>query len=219
MQKLRLLVDSDGFRGTILFLIVLNAFAMGLEATPAANQRYESLLEWIFLVSQAVFVAEILARWAVAPRGEFFRDSWNRFDFAVVALSLMPAIGDFALVARVFRILRVLRIASVSDVLFGRVLKQDSGLGAVMLALLLALLAAYVFALSGFHLFGDESSQWSSLADSVSTLVRAFTPAGFSAVLASDAAVIAFHAAFDLTLLCVLLNLGMSLRTSRSATS
>ena len=219
MHKLRMLVASDGFRGTILFLIVLNAIAMGLEATPAANERYGSILEWVFMISQVVFVAEILARWVAAPRGEFFGDSWNRFDFAVVALSLTPAIGDFALVARVFRILRVMRIASVSDVLLGKVLKQDSGLRAILLAVLLSLLGLYVFALSGFHLFGETSWQWDSLAHSASTLIHSFTPEGFSSALVSSPALCAFHVAFYLTLACVLINLGVSLfRKPRSAT-
>jgi hypothetical protein len=39
MQHIRTLVASDGFRSAILFLIVLNAFAMGLEATPEAADR------------------------------------------------------------------------------------------------------------------------------------------------------------------------------------
>lgn len=217
MNKLRVFVASDGFRGTILFLIALNAIAMGLEATPEADTRYGSVLDWVFLVSQIIFVAEMLARWVVAPRGEFFRDSWNRFDFTVVALSLTPAIGEFALVARVFRILRVMRIASVSDVLLGKVLKQDSGLRAVLLAVFMALLAGYVFALSGFHLFGDTLPQWNSLAHSTTTLIHAFTPSGFLNVLTSDLSLRAFHGVLYAALLCIGINLGVSLlRVPRS---
>lgn len=201
MQAVRRLVESDDFRGVILFLIVLNAFAMGLEATPAAFALYATPLEWVFLISQAVFVVEIALRWWVAPAGTFFRDSWNRFDFVVVGLSLLPAVGEFALVARVFRVLRVLRIVSVGQVLWGTVLREDSGLRAVLLALLLSVLSTYVFALTGFHLFGDASPEWSSLADSVVTLASVFTGGG----------PLILQALFYLSLLSIAVNLGVSL--------
>jgi voltage-gated sodium channel len=220
VQRLRLLVTSDGFRSAILFLILLNAFAMGLEASPDAADGYQTALEWVFLVSQVIFVAEIAARWLVTPRGEFFRDSWNRYDFVIVALSLMPAVGEFVLVARILRVLRVVRIVSVSDALWGSVLRRHSGLRAVTLALVLVLLSGYVFALAGFHLFGDDLPQWASLAQSVSSLVRSLTPGGLAAALKSSSALLVFHAVFYVALLSIAVNLGASLlRTSRGASS
>lgn len=218
MQRLRQLVESDGFRSTILFLIVLNAFAMGMEATPGAVDKYATALEWVFLVSQAVFVAEIAARWLVAPPAQFFRDSWNRFDFAVVALSLMPAIGGFALIARIFRVLRVLRIVSVSEVLLGSLLRQDAGLRAVLLATFLVVISGYIFALAGFHLFGDSLPEWSSLAHSVATLIRSFTPAGLTDAVSDGGAIRAFHAAFYFVVMFTIVNLAVSvMRTLRGA--
>ena len=219
MDRLRSLVDSDGFRSAILFLILLNAFAMGLEAVPAAADRYETALEWVFLISQVVFVAEIAARWLVASKGEFFRDSWNRFDFVVVALSLVPAVGEFALVARVFRVLRVLRIVSVSGVLWGSTLRQEVGPRAVLLALLLVLLSGYVFALAGFHLFGDTRPEWGSLAQSIVSLARGLAPIGLMQAATSSEVVLAFHGVFWLSLLSIGVNLGASLRMSRRVSS
>lgn len=210
MHVLRRLVESDDFRGTILFLIVLNAFAMGLEATPGAFALYATVLEWVFLISQVIFVAEIVLRWWVAPAGQFFKDSWNRFDFAVVALSLLPAVGEFALVARVFRLLRVLRIVSVGQVLWGTALREDGGLRALLLALVLLVLSGYVFALSGFHLFGDSLPEWRSLAQSVTSLARSLTPSGFGEVWRAGGGLLMFHALFYLSLLSIVVNLGVS---------
>jgi voltage-gated sodium channel len=207
MQHIRSLVGSDGFRSAILFLIVLNAFAMGLEATPAAADRYAAPLEWVFLVSQAIFVVEIVLRWIAAPRGEFFRDSWNRFDFIVVALSLIPALGEFALVARVFRVLRVLRIVSVSDVLLGSMLRKESSAKLALLSALLVILAVYVFSLIGFYVFGDTHQGWESLIDSAATLLRAATPTGFAALAAAGGGAIVFSALFYLALLSTACNL------------
>ena len=211
VHGLRTLVASDGFRSTILFLIALNAFAMGLEATPSAAELYATPLAWLFLISQVIFVAEIVARWVTAPRGEFFKDSWNRFDFVVVALSLAPAIGEFALVARIFRVLRVLRMVSVGDVLCGSVLREDAGTRAILVALLLVLLSGYVFALSGFHLFGEAMADWSSLASSAASLLRSLTPAGFVATWQADGGLLLFHALFYVSLLSTLVNLGGAL--------
>jgi voltage-gated sodium channel len=212
MQHIRTLVASDGFRSAILFLIVLNAFAMGLEATPAAAEQYAKPLGWVFLASQVVFVVEIALRYLAAPRGEFFSDSWNRFDFIVVALSLVPALGEFALVARVFRVLRVLRIVSVSDVLLGSVLRKESSAKPVLLSLLLALLTSYVFALLGFHLFGEIRAGWGSLADSAATLFRMVLPQGFEAVADAGVATLAFCTAFYLVLVSIAANLVRRLR-------
>lgn len=211
MHALRRLVESDDFRGTILFLIVLNAFAMGLEATPDAFALYATALEWVFLISQVIFVVEIGLRWWVAPAGTFFKDSWNRFDFAVVALSLLPAVGEFALVARVFRILRVLRVVSVSQVLWGSAVRDDGGLRALLLAVVLLVLSGYVFALSGFHLFGDSLPEWGSLASGVASLARSLTPSGFGAVWQAGGGLLMFHVVFYLSLLSIVVNLGVSL--------
>lgn len=218
VHALRRLVESDDFRGTILFLIVVNAFAMGLEATPDAFALYATPLEWVFLISQVIFVAEIALRWWVAPAGQFFKDSWNRFDFAVVTLSLLPAVGEFALVARVFRILRVLRVVSAGQVLWGTTLRDDGGPRALLLALLLLVLSGYVFALTGFHLFGDSLPEWGSLAQSVASLARSLTLSGFAAVWQTGGGLLMFHVVFYLSLLSILANLGVTLlRKPRSA--
>jgi len=219
VERLRQLVESNGFRSTILFLIVLNAFAMGMEATPGAVDKYGTMLEWVFLVSQVVFVAEIAARWLVA-RDQFFRDSWNTFDFVVVALSLTPAIGEFALIARIFRVLRLLRIVSVSEVLLGSLLRKDAGLRAALLAIFLVGISGYMFALAGFHLFGDDLPQWNSLAHSVATLAGSFTPSGFAVAINNGGAVLAFHIVFYLVVLSTVVNLVVSTtRTLRGAAS
>lgn len=49
-----------------------------------------------------ILVAELLMKlWAAWPRpGAFFTDGWNVFDFVIVVVSLLPATGSFATVAR-----------------------------------------------------------------------------------------------------------------------
>jgi voltage-gated sodium channel len=63
---------------------------------------------------QAAVVVELAIRLAAfgARPWRFFLDGWNVFDFGVVALSLLPAAGPFATVARLARVLRVARVVS-----------------------------------------------------------------------------------------------------------
>jgi hypothetical protein len=53
----------------------------------------------------------LLAHWP--HLGRFLRDGWNVFDLAVVAASLLPQAGAFAMVARLARLMRVTRLISV----------------------------------------------------------------------------------------------------------
>ena len=112
--RIRRLTESDGFESFITTLLVLNAFALAVEALADVG-AYDRWL-WIFFdVSQAVFVVEIALRiLGYGPRfGAFFRDGWNVFDFVIVALSLVPVIGSLSFAARVVRVLRVLRFLRV----------------------------------------------------------------------------------------------------------
>lgn len=158
MRKLcAAIADNESFQGFILALIVLNALCMGAEATPALADQYGDWLYWVFLASQAIFVAEITIRVAArAPdvRG-FFGEFWNSFDFTIVALSLVPAVGSFTLAARLLRVLRLVRVFSVSDRLRGFFDGVRSGAPVVGVATVVLLVLGYVFALSGVYLFGE----------------------------------------------------------------
>lgn len=109
-DRVRRLVESDGFESIIVTLLFLNAGAVGLEHFADVG-RYDVALWLFFWVSQGIFVSEITLR--VVSYGphhrEFFKDFWNVFDFVIVALSLIPAIGPLSLLARTIRALRALR--------------------------------------------------------------------------------------------------------------
>lgn len=170
------------FDELVLGVIVLSSLAMGIEATPELAESNQGLLDAIFVATQIFFVAEIavrlLAHW---PRpAAFFADGWNVFDFVIVVLSLVPAVGGFALVARLLRALRVLRVISTRDALRGFVAGRRRGLAALPAIVTLGLVLAYLFALSGFYLFGEAlPAAWGSLGLSFGSLGRL---AGFRGV-------------------------------------
>jgi len=108
-------VAEDGrFQHFVPGIILFNGVVMGLETSSTLMVSYGRLFGWLNLAVQAVFVLEIAVRpLAHSPRiFQFFRDGWNCFDFAVVAISFLPEVGPFATVARLARVLRVTRVLS-----------------------------------------------------------------------------------------------------------
>jgi len=111
MQKLKQVIESNAFTGAIMALIILNAITLSLETSPTIMASAGATLMIVDKAILAVFVAELLAKFAVY-RWNFFRSGWNLFDLAVVGIALVPATGPLA-VLRALRVLRVLRLVSL----------------------------------------------------------------------------------------------------------
>jgi voltage-gated sodium channel len=157
----RTITENNTFDSTVVLLIVANALLMGLETIDGFGHRWGYELQAFYLTSQAFFVTEILLRvMADGPR-DFFRDPWSRFDFAVVALSLLPMVGGLATIARVVRVLRVLRLFSTLDPLREAIEQRGvtGGLTAPILTMIGVL--GYAFAVSGNALFAElDPARW-----------------------------------------------------------
>lgn len=188
-ERCRALAESPRFQRSVLGIIVLNALLMGFETSPGLLERHEGLLRSLNGIVQAIFVAEIGVRLAAHGRRPlgFFRDGWNLFDFAVVALSLLPIGGAFANVARLARILRVARLVTTLPelrLIIGTMLRSIPSLGHVLL--LMALLF-YVYGVLGVHLFSAvDPMHWGSLGKGVSTLFQILTLEGWVEIQAAS---------------------------------
>lgn len=170
----RKITEHESFDDLIVTLLLFNAAAMGAETSQALVEVYGDGLFGLFVVSQVIFVLEILLRLvAAADLRSFFKDPWNSFDTAIVALSLIPAVGSLALLARLLRILRLARLFSVAPAMrswMGR-LADSTGLLARVGAGLLALF--YVFGVAGHACFADaDPDRWGSLGAAVLTLAE-----------------------------------------------
>ena len=173
-QHLQSWLNTPFFQRTILSLIVINAIILGLETSPTVMQAAG---RWILLLDKgilAVFVAEISLRMYV-HRLAFWRDPWSLFDFAVVAIALVPASGPFA-VLRALRVLRVLRMLTIVPSMrrvVGALLSAIPGLSSIALVLLLVF---YVFGVIATHLFGALFPDWfGHLGRSLYTLFQVMT--------------------------------------------
>jgi voltage-gated sodium channel len=104
----------------------------------------------------------------------FFADGWNVFDFVVVAASLLPQSGTFAMVARLARLLRVTRLVAVFPelrLIVSTMLRSIPSMGHVIMMLGLLL---YVYAVLGVAMFREEDPEhWSSLGVALLTLLQA----------------------------------------------
>ena len=105
---LRTILDNPRTEWFITGVIVLNAITLGLETSKTAMDAYGPLLLTIDAIVLAIFVVELSARIFV-HRLAFFKDPWSLFDFAVVAIALIPSTGNLS-VLRALRILRVMRL-------------------------------------------------------------------------------------------------------------
>jgi voltage-gated sodium channel len=175
-------VDHPGFQHFILGVIVIGAIVIGVETSATLTARYSAILVAVEMLIQAIFVAEIAIRvLACWPRpAAFFRNGWNVFDFAVVAATLLPQAGAFAMVARLARLMRVTRLVSAFPelrLIIGTMVRSIPSMGHVIVLLTLLL---YVYAVLGFHFFRQvDPTHWGSLGGALLTLFQMLTLEGW----------------------------------------
>ncbi|MEX0607289.1 MAG: ion transporter, partial [Halofilum sp. (in: g-proteobacteria)] len=128
------------------------------ETSAAAMERAGGLIVLGERIVLAIFVLELglkLYAWDV----RFFRSGWNVFDFAIVAIALIPASGPFAIL-RALRILRLLRLLTRIQRLrhiVESLLKAIPSIGWVGVLLLMVF---YIFGVMGTQLFGEAFPQY-----------------------------------------------------------
>ena len=155
---LRTILDNPRTEWFITGVIVLNAITLGLETSKTAMDAYGPVLLTIDAIVLAIFVVELSARIFV-HRLAFFKDPWSLFDFAVVAIALIPSTGNLS-VLRALRILRVMRLITVVPSLrrvVGGLIAALPGMGSIVALLSLIY---YVFAVMATKLFGPSFPEW-----------------------------------------------------------
>ncbi len=156
--RLQVWLGSARVQNTVLALIIVNAITLGMETSDTLMAAWGPQLVVLDRALLSVFVVEVLLRiWAW--RSAFFRDPWSVFDFAVVAIALVPASGPFS-VLRALRVLRVLRILTIVPSMrrvVGGLLAAIPGLASIAAVLSLVF---YVFGVIATRLFGDDFPDW-----------------------------------------------------------
>ena len=180
------LVNSPWFEYFIIAVIVLNGVLLGLETVPALERGYGSWMQagnqaalWVFIIEAAL---KLLALWPRPLR--YFRDGWNVFDFLVIVFALVPATGQFAMIARLARLLRVVRLISAIQDLRLIVAALARSIPSVGHVIMLMSIVVYIYAIMGYYLFHQHDPEhWGSLTISLLTLFNIITLDGWTDIM------------------------------------
>jgi voltage-gated sodium channel len=191
VEKVKALVQSQGFNNVILTLIVISGALVGLETLPQFDEG-TTWGETVNYVQSAIlwcFVVEILLKIIACGNRpwDYFRQPWNIFDFVIVAVCFLPIDAKYAAVFRMARLLRTLRMVTILprlQVLVGALLKSIPSLGYIGVLLGLHL---YVYAVAGTFLFrANDPQRFGSLPVTALTLFQVLTLEGWNDVLATQ---------------------------------
>ncbi len=181
------LVDSKYFEPIIIAIIVANSLLLGMETSKTLEERFGDQMRLGNQVALSIFIVEAIIKMvALAPRSHrYFKDGWNVFDFIVIVAALIPATGQFAVVARLARLLRALRLISAVKelrLIITALVRSIPSVGHVMM---LMGIIVYIYAIMGYHFFHvDDPQNWGSLGRSCLTLFNIITLEGWTEVMA-----------------------------------
>lgn len=187
-SPLRRLAAAVSSERVVVFAIVANALALFVMASVEEEGRAFALAHRIDLLCVLYFAVEAASKIGCSGWGGYFRNGWNRFDFALLALSspvlLLPAMDTqpFAAVlllrlGRLFRLFRLMRFIPNRDHLLAGVQRSLRAAVGVVLALMLL---NFVLAMGATFLFGKLAPEhFGNPFLSVYTMFRVFTIEGW----------------------------------------
>ena len=185
-ESARRIVCAPAFEYSIIGIIIANGVLLGLETFPSFHDRYWEWMQWGHRVTLGIFIVEAAMKmFAVSPRVDrYFRDPWNVFDFSIIVLSLIPATGSFAVIARLARLLRLLRLVSTVKelrLIVATLVRSIPSMGHI---LILIGLIVYIYAIIGYQLFHQhDPDNWGGLGASILTLFNILTLEGWTDVM------------------------------------
>ena len=180
------LANSHSLEYFIIGVIIANGVLLGLETSPALVTRYGELMHWGNQIALGIFIVEAAIKMlAQFPRPHrYFLDGWNVFDFLVIVFALVPATGQFAMVARLARLLRIVRLVSAIQDLRLIVAALVRSIPSVMHVIMLMSIVVYIYAIMGYHLFHEHDPEhWGNLGVSLLTLFNIITLEGWTEVM------------------------------------
>jgi voltage-gated sodium channel len=154
------LVTSGAFTSFMTSVIMVASINVGLQ-TDWRIMRHEEWyngLELLDAVILYIFTLEIVMKmWAegFTPL-KFFDDSWNDFDFLIVAGSYVPGAGSSVTMLRLLRLLRVLKLVKRLPQLAVIINALLNGMVSIAYVGLVLVLFFYVFAIVAMLLFAQN---------------------------------------------------------------
>ena len=85
--------QSPLFNGFIMGVIVLNSLVIGFETVEEWKQAHTNVFKALDEFFLAIYTMEFLMKLYAEPKG-YWKSSYNRFDFSILALSYVQVIMD-----------------------------------------------------------------------------------------------------------------------------
>ena len=158
----RRISTAPWFQNFILGFILLAGVVVGMQTYREFEADHRQILNLADQIILGIFVLEVLIKIIAEGKSpwNYFRDPWNIFDFAIVAICLLPIQNSqFIAVLRLARVLRVLKLVSAIprlQVLVNAVLKSIPSIGYVFL---LGLLHFYIYGCMATFLFSENDPE------------------------------------------------------------
>ena len=169
--------ESKLFQYSVLFVIIFNAFTIGLN-TYNLGEFSRELIKYLDYLITIFFVIEISIRFIGEPRkSNFFKSGWNIFDTFIVLVSLIPIPNNSSfLLLRLLRVFRVLRVISIIPELKLIIESLIGSLKRVFYVSLLLFIILYIYATIGAIVFSNSiPERWSDVGGSMITFFQVLT--------------------------------------------
>lgn len=178
------IVYSSAFELFIAFVILVNAISLALLTMPGSDSATRSFYEELDRAALYIYVSELILRMISygSKPWEFFKRSWNIFDFCIIALS--PLFAGQIVILRLLRLLRLIRIFRFLPevkVLTASIVKSLPPLLSMGVLIFLAL---FIYGMAGVYMFGEElPNHWGNISRALTTLFILLTLENFPAYL------------------------------------
>lgn len=185
------IAESQWFQNLIIISILTAGVTVGIETYGEQVRDWLPTLHALDFFILLIFTVEVIVK--VAAEGNqpfnYFKDSWNVFDFLIVAVCwlsvFMPDMNaGYVAVFRLARILRVLRLVTAMPqlkMLVDAMLKSIPSMGYVSILLFLLF---YIYGVLGVFMFGENNPiHFRDLQTSLITLFQITTLEGWADIM------------------------------------
>ncbi|MBQ7304319.1 MAG: ion transporter [Alphaproteobacteria bacterium] len=181
-NKVKKFIDNKNFDFFIMALILLDSIVFGLLTSDNLTPLNYDILFILDRLCMAIFLVEITLKIYVYS-SDFFKSRWNIFDFIVITISSF-SFASYFITLRTFRLFRILKYINRFSKL-KRIMLIFSTLLPNFIAITLVFgMFLYVFAIIAVSLYGGVFIEFSTLSDSVFSLMQVFTLDGWASSIA-----------------------------------
>jgi len=218
------IASSPYFTNGASICIVANTIVLATEFH-GQPKWFEDLQDALNITFTFLFLFEVVVKFADQGHPKYWSDSWNIFDFVVVASSIVElfvqlilyvsSAGSELSVFRALRLLRLLRLMPLIPGLQKQVEVLVDSMTSVISIFLLTFIFMFMAAILGMFAFGNKleiRSNYDSFGDAILTVFTVFTledwpPIMYASVGATNAAASMYYVAIMLIGTYVLANL------------